>query len=68
MPQEEIDNNAYNNRFTKIAPKRRKFVKRNVSDSGSENAKYIDVSTFTEDDLKTILIVLTPPLVWGRFK
>ena len=31
MPQEEIDNNAYNNRFTKIAPKRRKFVKRNVS-------------------------------------
>jgi hypothetical protein len=46
----------------------RNDVSGSVSDSGSENAKYIDVSTFTEDDLKAILIVLTPPLVWGRFK
>lgn len=43
-------------------------VSDSVSDSVSENAKYIDISTFTEDDLKAILIVLDPPLIWSRFK
>lgn len=46
----------------------RNDVSGSVSDSVSENAKYIDVSTFTEDDLKAILIVLDPPLTWCRFK